>query len=119
MREVSMSNALTVLCAFAAGVLAVLAVRTGQPAPLAAFAAFATALLAMLAWPRIKDAFVRMTACCQLCEKPFTPEERRAAGDFALKYGVRACARCGAKLDEHFGDDGNPRDPPSLPPAMR
>lgn len=113
-----MVNVLTVLCAFAAGVLAVLALRTGQPATLVALAALTAATLALLAWPRIKDAFVKMTTCCQICEKPLTPEERRAAGDFALKYGVRACGNCGAGLDERFGDEDR-RDPPSLPPAMR
>lgn len=52
---------------------------------------------------------------CQVCQKPL--QDRRAAGEYALKYGVRACGECGPKLDQRFRDDGPP-DRPTFPPYM-
>jgi|SRR5688572_11033471 len=53
-------------------------------------------------------------AACQVCEKPLA--DRRAAGDYALKYGVRTCGDCGTKLDRRFRDEPPvPPYPPYLP----
>lgn len=57
-------------------------------------------------------AIARETAICQVCEKPLV--DRRAAGNYALKYGVRACGDCGPKLDHRFGDE--PPIDPTFPP---
>ncbi|HTK04259.1 MAG TPA: hypothetical protein VL500_01645 [Candidatus Eisenbacteria bacterium] len=57
-------------------------------------------------------AVAREASLCQVCEKPLA--DRRAAGDYALKYGVRACGECGPKLDRRFGDE--PPVGPTYPP---
>ena len=52
---------------------------------------------------------------CQLCQKPL--QDRRAAGEYAVKYGVRACGDCGPKLDQRFGAEESSDHPP-VPPFM-
>ncbi|HTM68889.1 MAG TPA: hypothetical protein VL426_06355 [Candidatus Binatia bacterium] len=60
-------------------------------------------------------AIVAETSACQLCGKPLA--DRRAAGDYALRFGLRACGECGPKLEERFGDE-EPVDRRPFPPSF-
>ena len=106
-----MRKTLAFLALLAVAAIDVSAVRAGM------FPAWSLAIgiaLAVIAVVVATLAVIEGTANCQVCGQPLA--DRRRAGDYALKYGVRACGDCGGKLDDRFRDE--PSEPPSMPPGF-
>ncbi len=109
-----MKTLLALLSCIATTYIAVVALQS-QTVPLWAAIAAVGLSLATLGAVCVHEVAAAMRIC-QVCQKPL--QDRRAAGDYALKYGVRACDECGPKLDKRFHDDGPPERPP-IPPYMQ